>query len=257
MFWHDKNIYYTSLLQYSDGLKLVESKIIALYKIIYDKQLENPKEKIIVFTSDKELLAKYTDENYETIVKKLIYKITQDYKNPKVKTKIIKIINEELHDLFKQFFIHIGDMMTQTNKILQILEKYKDTFIMDMLIKRKDGTHSYGISNTIFDYIIYIYKAHSEMTTQFAGATSRMGVYLMDLYVLRRVLDKNYVTNAISYTGAHHSLNYIRVLVKYFNFSITNCAYLNKDYTNTSAEKLKIDKHIPKYEYYTYLNKYV
>ena len=47
----------------------------------------------------------------------------------------------------------------------------------------------------------------------------------MDVFFLRRFLDKEYITNAASYTGAYHSWTYIDILVKDFEFKITHAAY--------------------------------
>ena len=48
----------------------------------------------------------------------------------------------------------------------------------------------------------------------------------MDLFFLRRFLDKDYVTNGIVYTGALHSSTYVYTLIKYFGFKITHWSYL-------------------------------
>ena len=45
---------------------------------------------------------------------------------------------------------------------------------------------------------------------------------LVDIYLLRRILDKNYVTNCIVYCGSQHSANYIYFLLKYCNFRLNN-----------------------------------
>lgn len=48
--------------------------------------------------------------------------------------------------------------------------------------------------------------------------------YLVDLYMLRRLLDKSYVKNSIYYCGAYHSVQLTLILVKYFGFKITHLA---------------------------------
>ena len=45
---------------------------------------------------------------------------------------------------------------------------------------------------------------------------------IMDIYFLRRFLDKDYITNAIVFVGAAHAAIYIAVLVNLFNFKITH-----------------------------------
>ena len=59
---------------------------------------------------------------------------------------------------------------------------------------------------------------------------------ITDLFFLRRFLDKDYVTNAISYTGAAHSINYINFLVSNFDFKITHYSYSEE----TNLEKLNM-----------------
>lgn len=44
----------------------------------------------------------------------------------------------------------------------------------------------------------------------------------VDVYLLRRILDKNYVTNCIVYSGSQHSANYMYFLLKYCDFKLIN-----------------------------------
>ena len=52
-------------------------------------------------------------------------------------------------------------------------------------------------------------------------------VALTDLYFIRRFLDKNYIKNSILYTGSSHLYNITFILVKYFDFKVTNVYYHN------------------------------
>lgn len=82
---------------------------------------------------------------------------------------------------------------------------------------------------------------------------------IVDLYFLRRFLDKDYITNGIIYTGIYHSCNYIKILCKYFDFKITHISKLNGtlaelyDKINSSADVIndrQIDVMIyPEYPY--------
>lgn len=53
------------------------------------------------------------------------------------------------------------------------------------------------------------------------------GVALIDTYMLRRFLDKDYITNAIYYCGNDHLQNITYLLVKSFNFKITHFSISN------------------------------
>ena len=80
-----------------------------------------------------------------------------------------------------------------------------------------------------------IYDHYSDYFTKF-----------MDMFFLRRFLDKKYITNAITYTGAYHSNVYIDILAKDFGFKITHTAYakyqdlaeLNRQVLKTNFGKL-------------------
>lgn len=54
-------------------------------------------------------------------------------------------------------------------------------------------------------------------------------VRIVDLYFIRRFVDKDYVRHAFLYSGCYHSINIIIILVKYFGFRVTDCAYSTVD----------------------------
>lgn len=59
-----------------------------------------------------------------------------------------------------------------------------------------------------------------------------------DIYLLRRVLDKNYINKSIIYTGAQHSVNYIYFLVKYYNFKIIKVYNSSEKNMDVMTEKI-------------------
>jgi hypothetical protein len=61
----------------------------------------------------------------------------------------------------------------------------------------------------------------------FIGETS-LDLYslFIDCFLLRRILDKDYIRKTITYTGSQHSINYIYFLVKYYNFKIIKIHHL-------------------------------
>lgn len=63
-------------------------------------------------------------------------------------------------------------------------------------------------------------------------------VVLTDLYFIRRFLDKKYIMNSILYTGNFHLCNITYLLVKYFDFQITNVYYYN-NIINPDPKKLE------------------
>jgi hypothetical protein len=72
------------------------------------------------------------------------------------------------------------------------------------------------------------------------------GVSLVDVFFLRRFLDKTYVTNGIVYGGGYHMISYAFILIKYFNFKITHVAHNRKHYSMKKLnEFIKSSKKIP------------
>lgn len=59
-----------------------------------------------------------------------------------------------------------------------------------------------------------------------------------DVYLLRRVLDKNYINQSIIYSGAQHSANYIYFLVKYYNFKIIKVYNSSEKNMDLMTEKI-------------------
>ena len=66
-----------------------------------------------------------------------------------------------------------------------------------------------------------------ENAKKFKENLDRLGEYILKLYslytdvfLIRRILDKNYVKKCIVYSGGSHSVNLIFFMVKYLNFQI-------------------------------------
>jgi hypothetical protein len=66
-------------------------------------------------------------------------------------------------------------------------------------------------------------------------------VYFVDIYFMRRFLDKDYVTNGLSYTGSSHSIHYIDLLVKKYGFKITHVSHSTEPDINKLNELVKKD----------------
>ena len=69
---------------------------------------------------------------------------------------------------------------------------------------------------------------------------------LTDLYILRRILDKDYISKITTYSGVLHSHNYIKILVSDFGFKITHARFtrMSVDYLKseikTSLDPIKL-----------------
>lgn len=229
--WRDKYMLYDDIFRILDGLKIIHSHITFLYNLIYGKNIKNPKTKVI-FTKEQQILAEYSEKDYEQIAEKFLYKILKSYTHADVSQIIKQIISNELHNEFKTFFEKLNEMISYLSDLLQKIEPYKDQYLNIQLLEQEDGTFFYGLTD--LKMVCHINTLHKILWDSLVGT---IGLYLMDLYVLRRILDKDYINHAVVYTGAKHANNYIRILVKYFGFKITNYSYL-KDNDLKKAEKI-------------------
>jgi hypothetical protein len=109
------------------------------------------------------------------------------------------------------------------------------------LFEKIDNTFKYGPEfEEILDILKFLYLgANKNFSHIFVGASALS----MDIYFLRKFLDKNYITNGVVYTGAHHSLTYIRLLIKYFDFKMTHVSYVKGNDINEAEEIIKKSKH--------------
>ena len=110
----------------------------------------------------------------------------------------------------------------------------------NLLIENKycKGKFTYGFEKNIIDRLSY----YIQMIFVYLYNLLAKNM-LMDIFMMRRLLDKNYITNIIVYTGHSHSLVYIYSLVKYFSFKITNWSYLSDD-VKTVHDKINDSHHI-------------
>lgn len=159
----------------------------------------------------KEYLGSYTFE----IIKNLFDKIKNKYRLEKVKKILInespflKLVDESEKQLLtccEKLISHINNLTTFGDNKYNVLEKY-------------DKSCLYGSPlSEMIKHTLPIVEEYERLSTyQFD-----IYVIIMDLYALRRMLDKEYITNVITYTGALHTCNYLHTLVKYFDFKITH-----------------------------------
>ena len=144
-----------------------------------------------------------------------IEKIKKKYKNNEIQKKIVLIYH-------KYIKIYINNTLELANEIIIYIKQNYDKFNNFMTVEDK-----YDMNKIIFINLNKISVYLGEMP-----------VYLTDMYLIRRILDKDYVKNGIIYCGGSHMLDITYFLVKYFNFKITHRTYSNKKIDDGSIEKL-------------------
>lgn len=140
-------------------------------------------------------------------VRKLLY----GYKHADVK-RLITARVDRYFGMLKDFTDMIDDFAKLLAEYGQYIDAHPVTFYGDNGIRD---------DMTIEDRV----KWNSDIAFSFNQLTNQImiaGVGITDCYLLRRVLDKDYVTNAITYTGGSHTVNYVNALVGDFGFTVTN-----------------------------------
>lgn len=154
------------------------------------------------------ILVNFVDKMYNRYNHPEVKKVMIDFMNGYIKNtmdKTMHLVNETLEyieGIYPLFKITVRDL-TATETVLGKVNGYG---IDPKVIRRK-----------IFDLQNYFEEISNAMLVIF--------IFLIDIYFLRRFLDKDYVSNGIVYTGGLHSMHYIYILVKFFDFKVTNASY--------------------------------
>lgn len=207
----------------------------ALNKIIID--IENnkyPVKKVNIINFFKSNNLKRTSdelekENYDELIY-LIHKMFYSYKHDN-----IKIIMQKQFDNIK---INLKTLINDSNSIIEfisnILNVSKNVYdgnIINLNGKinygkltknNRTGSYNYGLA---YEQIEKIKFGLSLDLNYLADNLRNFFIMFMDIFFIRRFLDKDYITNGISYTGAAHSVVYIDILSKLFDFKITHFSY--------------------------------
>ncbi|AGF84937.1 hypothetical protein QJ854_gp845 [Moumouvirus goulette] len=153
------------------------------------------------------------------------------YENKNVKDKMSKQINI-LVDYLQQIISSCENINNNYNKIILLVKKTNGKLVRQEII----GDYNYGLSPEKIKHILTnihddIYKLYMQLLMYFTR--------FMDVYFLRRFLDKNYITNTIVYTGAYHSMVYVEILSRDFGFKITHVSYPKNIDVNEINNKIK------------------
>lgn len=166
-----------------------------------------------------------------------IMKIKQKYTNQKVK----KIIN-----------LYMKKNLLYVKKIKKYLSEFMDIVEKNIIIEEDISGSKFNPSDNTFRMYINKYDTNKLIEELYEKldyvAMAGINVYCLitDLFMLRRFLDKTYITNGIAYTGMAHSENYIYILLKEFNFKITHISYSDIPLTKLNSIIKSEDKFFEK-----------
>lgn len=126
---------------------------------------------------------------------KNINKIINKYENKKVQTELRRII--------KLSTVGLSEDLTKLNKMLNRISTR---------IKKKQYYSFYERDKILYKLGTLYYKT-THKSLMFLSL-------LTDIYTVRRILEKDYIKNVITYTGAAHTTNLTNIFINYFNFKV-------------------------------------
>lgn len=127
---------------------------------------------------------------------RVLWKIVASYTKPENRDSIVSHLQD--------FFI------PSLNKALAYIRKRGDKLIR--------LSHEVGIDEFSADHVQCRLRVFlNKVSSVWVDTLTR----LVDLFFIRRFVDKDYISDAVLYAGCYHSINVIMLLVKLFGFSIS------------------------------------
>lgn len=158
-------------------------------------------------------------------IQKDIIKIREKYNHNDIKKKLEPFF-ELLKKIFDELFesINVINKLTENanNKIKNTNFDFKKKIIIDDFIKIFGKSHEYN------NIDIELLKNLNNISSEYKKIHRYIIIIfstIMDIYLLRRFLDKDYITNSVVFCGGAHSINYVIQLIQHFNFKITHYSY--------------------------------
>ena len=205
------NLYYL-IKRNPYGAPMNKSEFDEIRKIIFDLNtiIKIIKNLMLCVTSNEKT-------NFDiTKLTEIIKKISTKYNHHETIASFIEI-KKKIDDEFQI-------ILQMTHDMYKLLDEYetivtKNSHALFLYTQKFNKSYRYGINDQ--KYSEFLYKLNS-IFDEFDNICIYTFASIVDIYFLRRFIDKDYITNGIIYTGASHSVYYIYHLVKYYNFKITH-----------------------------------
>ena len=208
--WNNKSIIKHDINYFREQLDNIDKRISFLRGYIYNKKkIEGEKDFVI------------------ELFEKIINKILNIYEDKNIKN----ILRKYFLDNYSKYFDKYDKAMRKLYNYLELLEK---EIVKNENKLNKINEWGLNFNKIVTEYLPNLWKYLDELFDIIFSMSS----FIIDIYFLRRFLDKKYISNALVYTGAYHSCNYLFFLIKYFGFKITNTSYQKKP----SSEIVKLCK---------------
>ena len=202
--------------------KIINQKIIKYVNLLNMSNNENEKnkyvDKILFYLNLIDNQIEKLDKNTEEIIKNKIN--TYDKTNFKQEYYLNKIINMYLDESVKKninlfLYIHCKEIINNIKSVITKMKNIVENLFLMNMNKFEENLDKLG------ENILQLYSMYT------------------DAYLMRRILDKNYVNKCIIYSGGSHSVNVIFFLVKYFNFKIIKIQYSTESDINVLMDNIK------------------
>jgi hypothetical protein len=164
------------------------------------------------------------NNNAKDFMIKMINKILFKYNNKQNNDKMIDIVHEmciiKIFELIDNIKLHINEI----NEIMQN-DLNHDIFIKKIkILTTIENENTYDAYDSIYMHINqYLTSTFNNINDLYFDI-----VYMiMNLYIIRRIIDKIYINNSICFLSAYDSTILIYILCKYLNFNVTHTNYIN------------------------------
>lgn len=246
------------------------NEVINLFKSEFDIIKDNNEENVKYSKTNSRVRLHYLDirdhlgifylNEIITKIKKYLNLLNEDEKNKnKYIQKIliyikkisneIELLNKNIKEVIKNNHI-IYDKINDKQKyyLNKVLNKYHNNVLSqginifldvhyNAIIKSIESV-IININSMLINQFLFDIKQMDEYINQLSNYIIQLYCFFTDAYLLRRVLDKNYVKKCIIYSGGAHSINYIFFLVKYCNFRIIKIHNSSERDVNTLMNKI-------------------
>ena len=226
--WNEHRIDLDGLSTIISSLKFFASHCELILEVFETYKQKNPKKKQII----KSLAP---PEEIKEHMEYLLHKIFGVFKHDNIR-KIMEKWENTIKKNVKELITNIDKSIELFTKIGNII--HHNNFRITIEKRYIRFPYEYGISQfTMHDMLRDMHLTLDVIYRNYLV----IFCWLMATFFLRRFLDKDYVTNAISYTGDWHSQICVGALVKDFNFKITHVSYSKNKDINAVVRKLDYD----------------
>lgn len=200
---------------------LLFRRAIRYFVKLYNTLFENDKFQKKKFKQDKTLsYRKFKTKQLAYLFHKLLTK----WQNKHIQELLVNYINNDI----KSEFIQLLDIAQKISKLIP--NDYQNLYY-DVRADRLDTIYEYVTKSKNFVelYDEFFYQMNLILFPK-----------IIDLFLVRRFLDKSYIKDAIVYCGGYHSCHILFVLIKHFGYNIQFISHKGTNISNKEIiEKIK------------------